>query len=220
MLRIWEDTKLYGNYSPSSVYKYFKLWSNNRLFDELYKYSLQTYSRIKNIKWKYQAIDSTIIKAFRGGEEVGPNSCDRGRNGTKIHILTDKYGIPLAFMVTKANYHDSRAIVPLMKRYKIRRPRYQQHMNLDGAYDTRAIKRFLTNNLFFHHIPRNKRNSRREIAPMSSEEKEHFRHRNMIEQQFGHLKQYRSFLIRFSRTKLHFENLINIAYSTIICKKL
>ena len=33
---------------------------------------------------------------------------------------------------------------------------------------------------------------------------------NMIEQQFGHLKQYWSFLIRFSRTKLHFENLFNI----------
>ena len=216
----WEDTKLYGKYSSSTVYKYFKLWSNNNLFDELYKYSLKSYSRIKNIKWKYQAIDSTIIKAFRGGESVGPNNCDRGRNGSKIHTLTDKYGIPLAFMVTKANYHDSRAVIPLLKKYKIRRPRYAQHMNMDGAYDTVAIKRHLTDNLYIPHVPKNKRNSHREVTPMSTEEKEHFKYRNNVEQQFGHLKQFKSFLIRFSRKHLHFENLINIVYSTIICKKL
>ena len=89
----------------NTVYKYFNsFWANNNLFDELYKYSLQSYSRMKNIKWKYQAIDSTTIKAIRGGDAVGPNSCYRDRNGSKIHTLTDKLGIPLAFLVTKAKY--------------------------------------------------------------------------------------------------------------------
>ena len=156
----WEDTKCFGNYSPSTVYKYFKLWCSNKLFDKLYFCSLKAYSSKNRIRWKYQSIDSSIIKAYRGGESLGPNSTDRGRNGSKIHTLTDKLGIPLAFIVTEANYHDSRSVPELLERYKIRRPVYQQHMNLDSAYDTRSIKSLLTENQFNYHIPRNKRNSR------------------------------------------------------------
>ena len=91
----WEDTRCYGKYSASTVYKYFKQWCSNNLFDEIYRCSLRIYSKHKRIRWKYQSIDSTIIKAYRGGEEVGPNSTDRGRNGSKIHTIADKNGIPM-----------------------------------------------------------------------------------------------------------------------------
>ena len=173
----WEDTKCYSNYSVSTVYKYFKLWCSNNIFEELYRCSLKVYSRTKRIRWKYQSIDSTIIKAYRGGEGIGPNSTDRGRNGSKIHTLADKNGIPLSFIVTKANYHDSRSVPILLKQYQIRRPIYQQHMNLDSAYDTNAIKHLLTLKQFHHHIPRNRRNSRQNVPRMSDEDKEHYKHR-------------------------------------------
>ena len=186
----WEDIKCFSNYSVSTVYKYFKLWCSNKLFEELYRCSLRVYSRRKRIRWKYQSIDSTIIKAYRGGEAIGPNSTDRGRNGSKIHSLVDKNGIPLAFIVTKANYHDSRSVPILLQKYQIRRPLYQQHMNLDSAYDTHAIKQLLTSNQFHHHIPRNRRNSRQNVPRMSDEDKLHYKHRITVEHQFGHLKQF------------------------------
>ena len=34
------------------------------------------------------------------------NPTDRGKLGTKRHILTDKDGIPLAAIITSANTHD------------------------------------------------------------------------------------------------------------------
>ncbi len=43
----------------------------------------------------------------KGGAATGPNPTDRGRPGTKRHLITDRRGIPLAFLLTGANVHDS-----------------------------------------------------------------------------------------------------------------
>ena len=37
---------------------------------------------------------------------TGPNPTDRGKLGTKRHLLTDKNGIPLSVVITAANTHD------------------------------------------------------------------------------------------------------------------
>ena len=43
----------------------------------------------------------------KGGDLVGPNPTDRGKPGTKRHILTERGGLPLAKLLTGANRHDS-----------------------------------------------------------------------------------------------------------------
>ena len=50
----------------------------------------------------------------KGGEETGPNPTDRGRPGTKHHLLVDRNGIPLAALISPANWHDSRMLEPLL----------------------------------------------------------------------------------------------------------
>ena len=42
-----------------------------------------------------------------GGEYTGPNPTDRGKLGSKRHLITDRQGLPLMFCVTAANRHDS-----------------------------------------------------------------------------------------------------------------
>jgi transposase len=65
----------------------------------------------------------------KGGEETGPSPTDRGRPGTKRHILTDAGGIPLALTLSPANIHDSQRFervidaVPPMHRPAAPRPR-------------------------------------------------------------------------------------------------
>jgi len=44
---------------------------------------------------------------IRGGGETGPNPTDRGRTGSKRHLVTDAKGIPLAIRLTATNIHDS-----------------------------------------------------------------------------------------------------------------
>ena len=44
----------------------------------------------------------------KGRAATGPNPTDRGKAGSKRHVLTDANGIPLA--LTGANLHDSRVL--------------------------------------------------------------------------------------------------------------
>ncbi|KAA5533999.1 transposase [Roseiconus nitratireducens] len=46
--------------------------------------------------------------------KVGPNPTDRGRCGSKLNVMTDRAGIPLAVIVSAANDHDIRFILPLV----------------------------------------------------------------------------------------------------------
>ena len=53
-------------------------------------------------------MDSASIPAKRGGEDTSPNPVDRGKAGTKHHLLVDGRGLPLAAAVSAANVHDSK----------------------------------------------------------------------------------------------------------------
>ena len=44
---------------------------------------------------------------LKGDDKTGPNPTDRGRLGTKRHLITDWSGLPLAFVLTGANTNDS-----------------------------------------------------------------------------------------------------------------
>lgn len=48
------------------------------------------------------------------GEKTGPNPTDRGKNGSKRHLMTDGDGLPLAIEHTGANVHDSELAMTLV----------------------------------------------------------------------------------------------------------
>jgi len=50
----------------------------------------------------------------KGGSETGPSPVDRGRAGSKQHLLVDASGIPLAFAVTGGNRNDITQLIPLL----------------------------------------------------------------------------------------------------------
>ena len=58
------------------------------------------------IDWSRALIDASFAKAPEGGEDTGPNPTDRGKSGSKHHVLTDAQGIPLAATVTAANVNE------------------------------------------------------------------------------------------------------------------
>src|SRR5262249_48601797 len=55
------------------------------------------------IDWRRALIDASFAKAPLGGEDTGPNPTDRGKSGSKHHVMTDAQGIPLAATVTAAH---------------------------------------------------------------------------------------------------------------------
>jgi transposase len=48
------------------------------------------------------------------GAQTGPNPTDRGKNGSKRHVVCDGQGTPLAITHTGANVHDSERAVALI----------------------------------------------------------------------------------------------------------
>jgi IS5 family transposase len=83
----------------------------------------------------------------KGGEATGPNPTDRGKPGSKRHVLVDAGGIPLAFALTPANVHDSILLEPVLDavppiRQCAGRPRKRPaKLHADKGYDYPRCRR-------------------------------------------------------------------------------
>jgi Transposase DDE domain len=84
------------------------------------------------------------VCAPSGGCLTGPNPTDRGKPGSKYHLLVDRGGIPLAVCLSAANTHDSLLLEQLVDavapvkgpRGRPGRPRRRPaKLHLDKGYD-------------------------------------------------------------------------------------
>jgi hypothetical protein len=46
---------------------------------------------------------------------TGPSPVDRGKPGSKIHVLSDRAGLPLSLALSAANTNDAFALQPLIR---------------------------------------------------------------------------------------------------------
>jgi transposase len=60
-------------------------------------------------------VDSCSVRAKRGGELTGPNPTDRGKRGTKYHVVVATDGLPLAAVPSAADVHDTRLFPHLLR---------------------------------------------------------------------------------------------------------
>ncbi|MCW2239598.1 transposase [Azospirillum canadense] len=60
-------------------------------------------------------VDSCSVRAKRGGALTGPNPTDRGKLGTKYHVVVSTDGLPLATLPSAANVHDTRLFPDLLR---------------------------------------------------------------------------------------------------------
>jgi len=88
----------------------------------------------------------------KGGEQTGPNPTDRGKRGSKYHLVVDQHGVPLAVRLSAANAHDATQLLPLVDtipsiigpRGKPGRPRKRPaKLHADKAYDSSDLRRAL-----------------------------------------------------------------------------
>ena len=91
-----------------------RAWQAAGIWDRLHRLLLRELQGAHKIDWSYAVADSTKSRALGGGDETGPNPTDRGKLGTKHHVLTDAQGLPLAVTVTGANAADITQLLPLV----------------------------------------------------------------------------------------------------------
>jgi hypothetical protein len=50
----------------------------------------------------------------KGGQQTGRNPTDRGKLGSKYHLVVDRNGIPLTVRLSAANAHDAKQLLALV----------------------------------------------------------------------------------------------------------
>jgi transposase len=129
----------------------------------------------------------------KGGAETGPSPVDRGRAGSKHHLLVDATGIPLAWSVTGGNRND----VTQLSRWSTRCRRYAaqlarkrpERLTADRGYDHDKYRSQLR-----------QRGIRPEIARRKTEHGSSLGHfRWVVVRTFAWLHQFERLLVRYDR---------------------
>lgn len=141
---------------------------------------------------------------------------DRGKKGSKIHVLPDAEGIPLVVDVSGANAHDSTMLqkmvtsIPAIRSRRGPRRRKPKKLRADKGYDYDKLRRWLREQ---NIVPR--------IARRGIERNDRLgRHRWKIERTIAWLTGYRRLTIRYERHGEHFVGFLHLAAALTCFKKL
>ena len=131
----------------------------------------------------------------KGGEQTGPNPTDRGKAGSKRHLVVDRQGLPLAVLLTAANRPDGRVFaalidsIPPIKRPRGRPRKRPDKVHADKAYDIPRCRLALR-----------KRGIKVRSARKGVESSARLgRHRWVVERTLSWLGKYRRLTIRYER---------------------
>jgi transposase len=125
-----------------TCWNYLCAWQRAGVWQRLHQILLAELQGAERIDWSRAAVDSTHSRALGGGEKTGKNPTDRGKLGSKHHILTDAQGLPLAVTVTASNIPDVKELLHVVDAVppvpgKIGRPRRRpEELYADRAYDS------------------------------------------------------------------------------------
>jgi transposase len=126
---------------------------------------------------------------------TGPNPTDRGKAGSKLHLLTDAAGLPLAVAVSAANTHDMNGLKPLVRAIPAvrsrRGPRRRRpdKLHADKGYDFPQLRAWLRDRRITPRIARRGVDTSAQLG----------RHRWQVESTIAHLFGYRRLTTRYER---------------------
>jgi transposase len=134
--------------SGMTCWRRLERWCRAGVFDRLHRLLLARLHAAGELDWSRVCIDASHVKAKRGGAGVGPSPVDRGKPGSKHHIVCDGQGLPLKVITTGGNVPDIAmaealigAIPPVAGR--IGRPRSKPDAVLaDKGYDSAAFRSY------------------------------------------------------------------------------
>jgi transposase len=128
---------------------YLQRWHQAGVWVQLHAVLLAELNGAGQIDWERALIDASFAKAPEGGEDTGPNPTDRGKCGSKHHVMTDAQGIPLSATVTAANVNEvTRALQVLVNMPPVGGkpgPKREKPEQLQGdtAYDSEPLRQIL-----------------------------------------------------------------------------
>jgi transposase len=139
---------------------------------------------------------------------------DRGKPGSKIHVLSDRAGLPLSLALSAANTNDAFALQPLVRAVPAIRSRRGPRRRKPGklhagkAYDQAGLRAWVRGRGIAVRIAR----KGIEVSDRLG------RHRWVTERTLAWLTGYRRLTLRYERDASHFLAFLTLA-ATITCYK-
>lgn len=208
--------EIYG--SPSSIHKYFQEWEKAGFFQKLWKRGLAEYDDMEGIAWEWQSIDGGTYKAPLAQESVGRNPTDRGKNGSKRHILVDERGVPLSIVVTGANRHDVSQLATVLEGRIACCPEeldVTENLCADAGYVEEEARKTIENAGYIAHVrPRGEEISEKERNPS-------YRPRRwIVEVSLSWFNRFRKLVVRYEKKHATHMALTQLAAAIIALRKI
>ncbi len=127
-------------------------WQRAGVWKGMHRALLQQLQDAGQIAWARAARDSARVPAPAGGEATGKDPTNRGKLGTKRHVVVDRHGLPLAVTISASNVHDLLmleaaidAVPPLRLpgRQRERPPQRPTKLHADKGYDFKRCRQAL-----------------------------------------------------------------------------
>jgi transposase len=159
----WNELNPSSGCSNKTIYDYFNRWRKVNLFEISYKRFMNGYyipNMYKGSKYLVNTFtDASLVKNVNGSNCVGPNSCDRGRKGTKLMVTVEEYGIPISYSSHPANFSDCILIDSVFNNRIIDIPKskskkYPQRMICDKGFDSQTCREIIKKNNIIPIIPK------------------------------------------------------------------
>ena len=131
----------------------------------------------------------------KGGRTHRTQPVDRGRPGSKHHLITDRNGIPLVVGLTAANVNDCKMLeymldhLPSLRNLHGRPTCHPQKLHADKGYDFPFCRQACTVRHIEHRIARRGVDSSSHLG----------KHRWVVERTFAWFHRYRRLLVRYER---------------------
>ena len=141
--------------------------------------------------------------------EPGDHALGRSRGGfgTKLHLVTDGAGLPLAVALSPGQAHESMYAVPVLGAVRIGRRRRPRAVAGDKGYSYAAVRTWLRARHIRAVIPeRDDQRARRARRPgrKPAFDRAAYRRRNVVERAGGLLKEARAIATRFDKLATHY----------------
>ncbi|QCD60890.1 IS5 family transposase [Streptomyces hawaiiensis] len=124
-------------------------WTEAGVWPRLHEILLAELRKAGLLDMEDAAVDGSHARALKRGAHTGPSPVDRGRRGSKHHVITDRHGTPLAVSLTSGNRHDVTQLMPLLDaipriRGLVGRPCHRpRRLFADRGYDYDKYRRVL-----------------------------------------------------------------------------
>ena len=136
----------------------------------------------------------------------------RGGFGTKLHLIVDGHGVPLAAAVSPGQAHESKALEPVLEAVRLRRPgrgrprRRPRRLAGDKGYSYPRIRRYLRRRGIQAVIP-----TRKDQRRNPHFDKQTYRRRNVVERCVNWLKENRRVGTRHEKLAVNYLAMVQLA---------